>query len=337
VEARLGKFLAKIEKKYHQLPPDLHITRKAGALVAISDGKPIMIEKPSVKYCPLFKILFGNSNIDQASIAEKFRTQVEKWGMFTANRKVTDCSIVVPFGASEMIMYALDKNGVDTAVLVCEGAGSVITSSPEVVQGIGAYMNGVFYTTPIARIMENLKKKGTVLLSEKAEINQFKAVKLAYSRGYRQLVVTVRGDQIGQIKKMRDFQLRSPGLKTIIMAVCNTGISSNQARAIRDNADLAWACASSKIREIVAPASMLQVGMKIPVFVITGQGIDFLSNYYDQQRAPDLLKEGKTKKYITSNRCHPGGTRFRMGRFSVYAYPTESLPVNASDQPRPYI
>ncbi|MCG9480138.1 MAG: DUF2099 family protein, partial [Actinomycetia bacterium] len=167
MDAGLKKFLAKIKKKYHKLPRDLHITRKAGALVAISDGQPIMIEKPTVKYCPLFKTLFGSSSIDQEAIAEKFRIQKEKWGMFTANRKVAECSIVVPFGASEMIMYALNRNGVDAAVLVCEGAGSVITSSPEVVQGIGAYMNGVFYTTPIAEIMENLKKKDAVLLSDR--------------------------------------------------------------------------------------------------------------------------------------------------------------------------
>lgn len=334
MKGRLNKFLARIQEQYGKLPKDLHITKKAGALVAISGGHPILAEEPTLTYCPLYKSLFKADSIDRKSIMAKFEIQAEKWGMFTPDRKVSECSIVVPFGASEMIMYALERKGVEAAVLVCEGAGTVITDNPSTVQGIGAYMNGIFYTTAVPEIILKLKNQGACVLSEKGTINQLGGVKKAYRQGYRKIAVTVRGDQIDQIKKIRDFQFRNPGFTTVIMAVCNTGISGYQARVVRDNADLAWACASSKIRSIVGPASMVQLGMKIPVFITTSAGIELLSHYSNQKELLSVLESG-SKKYITSSRCQQGGTKFNMGRFSVYLYPVDKLPVYTPDQPQP--
>jgi len=53
-------------------------------------------------------------------------------------------------------MYAMRKNVIDSAVLVCDGAGTVIVNRPEIVQGIGARMNGLFYTTPIKNMIVRL-------------------------------------------------------------------------------------------------------------------------------------------------------------------------------------
>ncbi len=41
-----------------------------------------------------------------------------------------------------MISFALRKKAIDAAVVVCEGAGTIITNKPEVVQGIGARSRG---------------------------------------------------------------------------------------------------------------------------------------------------------------------------------------------------
>ncbi len=335
MKSRIKDFLKAIEKDCEGMPEDLHITRKAGALVAISEGKVIKIEKPTVMHCPLFTALFNHDEINQKTIEQKFRSQIEKWGMFSPQRKVSDCHIIVPFGASEMIMYALKKERVDAAVVVCEGAGTVITSNPGVVQGIGAYMNGLFYTTPIKEVMENLNRKGAFVLSDKAEMDQFKGIRLAREKGFKKVAVTVRGDEHEAIKKIRDYNLRNPGFEIIIMVVCCTGINSLQARIIRDNADIAWACASKRIREIVGPASIVQVGMKIPVFVLTGRGVDFISSYSQDDQLKEKLKNLGKKKYITSNRYEPGGMKINMGKFSVYLYKAENLPVSASDQPQP--
>ena len=69
---KVKKFLNKIEKEYGKLPEDLHVTRKACALVAISGGKVIMMEEPQIHHCPLFTSLFSYENLDKSTIEKKF-------------------------------------------------------------------------------------------------------------------------------------------------------------------------------------------------------------------------------------------------------------------------
>ncbi len=333
----IEKFLDELSLEYGGLPDDLHVTRKAGALVAISGGKVIKVQEPEVKYCPLFKALFSNEEINIENIKEKFLSQTNNWGMFTSKRKLKDSKIIVPFGASEMIMYALKRKSKDAAVLVCEGAGTIVTSDPDIVQGIGAYMNGVFYTSPIREIINGLKEYNVKILSEEdAKINQFEGIKLAEKLGYRKIVVTVRGDESEIIKKIRSYSLNNK-MDITILAVCNSGINKEQAEIIKDNADLAWACASSYVREIIGPVSKVQVGIKIPVFVITAKGIDFISNYSANDKLRAKLKGMENNKYITSNRYEKGGIKVKMGKFSVFLYETNKLPITTSDEPRPLI
>ncbi len=333
----IDKFLKELSSEFGKLPEDLHVTRKACALVAISGGKVIKVQEPEVKYCPLFKALFSREKIDRDNIEDKFLSQTSDWGMFTGKRKIKDSRVIVPFGASEMIMYALRRGNTDAAVLVCEGAGTIVTNDPGVVQGIGAYMNGVFYTSPIKEIIKNLKEYNVRILSEKeAKINQLEGVKLAVELGYRKIAVTVRGDESEIIKKIKDFNLDSKA-DIVILAVCNSGIDKREAEIIRDNADLGWACASREIRKIVGPVSIVQVGVKIPVFVITGRGTDFISNYSKDDRLREKLKNFEGKKYITSNSYEEGGIKINMGKFSVFLYKTESLPVSTTDEPKPLV
>jgi putative methanogenesis marker protein 8 len=330
---RLDTFLNEIQKKQGKLPGDLHVTRKAGALVAISGGKVIHVGKPTVKHCPLFKALFGSTDINEDSIKKKFDMQFDRWGMFTCDRVVVEDKIIVPFGASEMMMYALKRNVIDCSVLVCEGAGTVITSNPVLVQGIGAYMNGVFYTSPVKEIIGKIgKNNGIVLDARTASIDQLAGVKKAISLGHKNIAVTIRGDQDDVIKSIRQLDKKSDADITIL-SVCNTGISKKQAESIKRYSDIAWACASSNIWEMIGPVSILQLGMKIPVFVLTGRGISFISGYSNQE-IQKLIDPGK-KHYITMNKLEPGEIKMDLGRFSVYLYETESLPLHASDEPEP--
>jgi putative methanogenesis marker protein 8 len=347
---KLKKFLNKIEKESGNLPEDLHVTRKACALVAISGGKVIMMEEPQIHHCPLFTSLFSYENLGKNTIEKKFDRQVKEWGMFTCKRHVCDEKIIVPFGASEMIMYALKKKSIDAAVTVCDGAGTVITSNPAVVQGIGAYMNGLFYTTPIPEVISNIqnninKDNSSYVLSPKnAEINQFKGVKLALRKGFKKIAVSVRGDEekiIRKIRKLEEELIKINDIKITILAICNTGINKKQAEVIRSDSDLAWACASKHIRDIAGPDAILQVGMKIPVFVLTDKGLDFITSY----SSDSVLREkliGKTGKcsgrhYITSGKYEEGAIKMRMGKFSVFLYETCKLPVGTFDEPEPLI
>ena len=315
------------------LPDDLHVTRKAGALVAISGRKVIHIGKPTVKHCPLFKALFGSTDIDVESIRKKFDMQFDRWGMFTCDRVVVEDKIIVPFGASEMMMYALKRKVIDCAVLVCEGAGTVITTNPVLVQGIGAYMNGVFYTSPVKEIIEKISKNnGMVLDNGTAKIDQLAGVKKAILLGHKNIAITVRGDQDDVIESIRDLDVGSD-IDITILSVCNTGISKNQAESIKKYSDIAWAYTSSNIWEIIGPVSILQLGMKIPVFVLTERGISFISGY-SKQEVQNLIDPGK-KHYITMNKLEPGEIKMDLGCFSVYLYKTEKLPLHTSDEPGP--
>ena len=347
---KVKKFLNKIEKEYGSLPQDLHVTRKACALVAISDGKVIMMEEPQIHHCPLFTSLFSYENLDKSTIEKKFDRQIKDWGMFTCKRHVCDEKIIVPFGASEIIMYALRRKNIDAAVTVCEGAGTVITSNPAVVQGIGAYMNGLFYTTPIPEVISNIennisKDNSSYVLSPKnAEIDQFKGVKLALKKGFEKIAVSVRGDEekiIRKIRKLEEELIKINDIKIIILAICNTGINKKQAEVIRSDSDLAWACASKYIRDIAGPGAILQVGMKILVFVLTDKGLDFITSYSSDSVLREKLigKTGKHsgKHYITSGKYEEGAIKVRMGKFSVFLYETCKLPVSTFDEPEPLI
>jgi len=333
---KVEDFLKKIREKYNGTPKDLHITRKACALVAISDGKVIMSEEPQVHYCPLFKSLFSKQDINKKTIKYKFDKQVKDLGMFTGDRHTCDEKIIVPFGASEMMMYAIKRKGIDSAVIACEGAGTVITDNPGLVQGIGAYMNGLFYTSPIAGVIDKIKKAGGVILSpDDARLDQLEGVKKAIKKGFKDIAVTIRGDESFAFKDIRSLE-KSSGANITMLAICNTGIGEDDARLISKYCDLAWTCASKPVRDIVGPSSILQIGMKIPVFVITKKGIGFISNY-----SSDSLKVEKTldssKHYITSNKKEENGIKVNMGRFSVFLYQIDSLPVHTDDIPDPLI
>ncbi|MBM3707993.1 MAG: DUF2099 family protein [Actinobacteria bacterium] len=344
ISEKVKIFLAEIKKDLGFIPKDLHITRKACALVAISYGRVIKIEEPKVCHCPLFTTLFSFETINKDTIESKFNWQSEHWGMFTCHRKVCDEKIIVPFGASEMIMYSLKKKSIDAAVIACEGAGTVITASPAVVQGIGAYMNGLFYTTPIPEVISRIEETGAVVLSPTdATIDQFEGVRKAADLGYCRIAVTVRGDEQKTITKIRKFEkevkdkTNKDKFNIVTLTVCNTGISKEQAETIRDESDLAWACASRFIREIVGPGSILQVGMKIPVFVLTAKGLDFISSYSSDNFLKEKLKDAGRKHYITSNKFEEGAIKINMGKFSVFLYETRYLPIGTEDEPHPLV
>ena len=75
------------------------------------------------------------------------KKKIAEFGFFTSRRGIIRKDIAVPFGASEILMYCMKKEIIDAAVIVCDGAGTVIVNKPEIVQGIGARMNGLFFTS----------------------------------------------------------------------------------------------------------------------------------------------------------------------------------------------
>ena len=191
-----------------------------------------------------------------------------KFGQFTDKRHITDHCRYVPFGASEIIMDALEAQILDAAVLVCDGAGTVITERPELVQGIGGRMSGLVYTTPRHNTIHKLERKGAIVLNpETARIDPVEGVKKALEL-YKRIAVTVTASR--DIERLREL---SDDIS--IFVVHTTGVTPPQSHYTL-GADIVWGCASLHIREITGPQSLLQLGVAIPVFVLTERGINLI-------------------------------------------------------------
>ena len=92
---------------------------------------------------------------------DEFR--IRDFGLGTEDREI-EMDAFVGFGASETFMTALRSGVLDSTVTVCEGAGTVITANPTLVQGIGARLSGVIETTPVDGIIKKIKEKGGIIL-----------------------------------------------------------------------------------------------------------------------------------------------------------------------------
>ena len=332
---KLEKLLARMEvdvKEYE----DIHIIRLFSSFVAISNGRVVKITDPTMSYCPLARQLYRHIPIPDPPdremikrlIKQGIEEKIERLGFFTAERELEHSRIAIPYGASEILMYALKKHTIDAAVVACDGAGSVIATSPGVVQGIGARMNGMFYTSPIPRLIERLERLGSRVPFKDARIDQIGAAKEAVRLGYKNFAVTVNGFMEEELKAFREIGSKH-GVTITIFLVCSTGVSSKRAQEIAEHADVVWSCASEEVRSIVGPEAILQITRKIPVFVLTKKGLSAVSAYSNDM---DLIRNlDSEKQHFIAGDCR--GKKISMGKFSTYLSEA-SLPVRSDDEPR---
>lgn len=314
---------------------DIHILRYFTSLVSISNGKVIDVTKPVLRYCPLathlYKEFDGSRNNDQwpvrQAIQEVIEAKIHTYGFFTNKRRFSSSDIAIPFGASEMLMFALQKEIIDAAVIVCDGAGTVITESPETVQGIGARMNTLIMTSPLRKTIARLKQWGCRVLSESAYIDQVRGVQKAIRHGYKVIAVTVSGQSAKSLKTLRRIE-KDSGTRIISLVVCTTGVSAQDAVLIRDYADAVWSCASFEIRRLIGPAAKYQVSRQIPVFIMTENGAALLSAYAKDCACLNSLDA--KKQYLIS--AEPGGQSIYLGNSHVFVKEA-TLPVHARREP----
>jgi len=310
----------------HRDREDLHITRALGAIVVISDGEVIDVDRSGIlRYCPMQRY-FGSAE-PAAYIGEK----IKEFGHFGCSRETQRDGIVVPYGTSEMFMMGLKRGLVDCAITVSDGAGSVITSDPSVVQGVGARMNGVFHTTPIREVIDRYRELGCIVFDD-ARIDQLRAIHAAASAGYRRMAVTVNAFHGESYRDTRDLE-DTLGADLLIAAVCSTGVDEARAREIADYADIGWSCASRFVRDM-GRLAILQLTYGIPVFVYSRKGIGLLAGYSDDRGAGILNNLDPGKQYILAYDVK--GERIAMGRGHLYIAPAR-LPVLKRKHPDPLI
>jgi len=295
---------------------DIHILRYFSSFISVSKGQVINVTDPKITFCPLASHLYkGLKNIDGADqgalkgeIKRIIESKIKDFGFFTSQRKLLQGETAIPYGASEMLMFALKKRIIDAAVVVCDGAGTVITDSGEVAQGIGARMNSLLLTSPIKEIITRLKELNCHVVFDHALISQVTGVEKAIAAGYKKIAVTVSGHDVDKLKKIRQLE-SSKNVEIIILVVCTTGIAAAKINKIRSYADVVWSCASLDIRQKIGAAALLQISKQIPVFVLTQKGIDFIASYADDT-AP-LRDLDRYKQYLISN--EPVGEKIKLG------------------------
>ena len=271
-----------------------------GARVRISEKGVEILTEPTVEYCPLHEALYGTKKIDVDAVRKTVEMKIAGFGFCCANR-LFDAEPIVAYGASEMMRVWLEKGLVDCTVVVCEGAGTVITHNGELVQSIGARLTGIIKTSPIKEIIERVEADGGVVLDKaSARIDQVEGVKRAFDSGFKRVAVSIAGFQAKAISEIRKLEANA-GLNVLVFSVCNTCVDDADVKHIA-KADIACASASKSLRTEIGKKALLQLGVTIPVYALTDKGKRLVLAYLAEFK--DKLVVFRTKKlpYQTGGR-----------------------------------
>lgn len=255
-----------------------------GARVRISEKGVEVLSEPKVEYCPLHEAYYGTKRIDKDAVRESVEMKISGFGFCCKNR-LLDAEPLVAYGASEMMQVWLEKGLIDCAVVVCEGAGTVITANGGLVQAIGARLTGIIKTSPVQEIIQKIEANGGVVLDKtRASIDQVEGVKRAFDLGFRRVAVSVASIQAEAISEIRKLEAIADK-DVLIFSVCNTCASHANVKHI-SKADIACASASKILRNEIGSKALMQLGMTIPVYALTEKGkrliLAYLAEFQDK-------------------------------------------------------
>ena len=254
-----------------------HEINCCGSKVQISREGVKMLTEPVVRFCPLHASLYGSKEINATTVKESVERKIKEYGFCCRNRRFDDDPMVA-YGASEMMSVWLDKGLIDCGVVVCEGAGTVLTANARLIQGIGARLTGVIKTSPVKEVIEHIKENDGIVLDEaRARIDQVEGVKKAVEKGFQHVAVTVASFQARAISEIRKIESVT-GIEVTVFSVCNTLAKRVDVKHIA-NADIACASASKILREDIGSNALLQVGMTIPVYALSQRGKELVLAY----------------------------------------------------------
>jgi putative methanogenesis marker protein 8 len=263
-----------------EIEPHTHVIEAIGRCrVVVRDGKVIEVGVPMVKSCPLAR-RFGLpvDPITPERVRENIEHRIRTFGLCTPERQVFQRGEFVGFGASELLSFALVQDILDCTVIACDGAGTVLAPTPDLVQGIGGRMSGLASTWPYPEVITRIEDGGGVVLDPvTGRIDQVAGVALAYGKGYRNVGVTVASPKDADA-------IRRKFPDAFLIAVHTTGISADDALVFAGACDLVTSCASRNVRDIAGSRALLQAGSSIPVFAMTRAGKALL---LDKVRALD--------------------------------------------------
>ena len=270
---------------------DRHVMEALGKTrVVVEDGKVVEVGQPQTDYCPIFAKVRNIMQFTPESVKGNIEFRIEDFGMFTARREI-EMEIFVGFGASETFMTALNRGLLDACVTACEGAGTVITSSPTLAQGIGSRISGLVETTPIPELINRIEEAGgTVLDPGTAALDQVSGVEKAIAMGHRRIGVSVVCS--ADVRKMRQLE-KEHDVEIITFGVHVTGMGSEEAKELINLVDITTGCSSGSIREHIKGYALAQFGTAIPIFAITQRGKEMLLERAKEVTDPVLINTMK--------------------------------------------
>jgi putative methanogenesis marker protein 8 len=270
---------------------DRHVMEAMGkAYVVVEDGHVVEVGEPLIERCPIFAKARGIEEITQEVVKQNIEFRIRDFGMCTGERTI-EMEVFVGFGASEVMMTGLRRGLIDASVSVCEGVGTVITSSPTLTQGIGARISGVIETTLIPKLKNRVEEKGGILLDgNNAIINQPLGVARAIEMGFERVAVTVA--TLSDAQQCRLIE-RETGAAVVIIGVHVTGMEQDIASDFIDAVDITTGCASRVIRETVGNKALAQVGTGVPLFALSQKGKELLLERAKEVTTPILINTMK--------------------------------------------
>ena len=252
--------------------------------VVVKDGKVIEVGEPEVEWCPLFAKIRGIQKITPEEVKKNMEFRISDFGMFTDKRQL-ELEDFVGFGASEIMMTGLSRGLLDTTVTACEGAGTVISNNPTLVQGMGGRMSGLVETEPIDAIINGIQERGGIVLDPStAKMDSVAGVKKAAELGYKKIAVTAAFAETAKELRKLESEL---SLDLIVIGVHVTGLNREEAQSLVENSDIVTSCASKPIRDLVKP--LAQVGTAVPLFALTQKGKELVIERAKDIKSPILI------------------------------------------------
>jgi putative methanogenesis marker protein 8 len=252
--------------------PDEHVIEAIGKCrIVIRNGSVDEVGPPVISECPLARRFARPVDpITPQAVRENISHRIKAFGMCTPHRKVLMSGDFVGFGASELTGFGLSTGQFDAVVIACDGAGTVIATTPELVQGIGGRMSGLVQTSPLPDVIAAIEQAGGfVPFRETAGMDQPGGVRVAFASGFSKVAVTVASPS-----DARDIREVYPA--AFIIAVHTTGITNEEAAGYAETCDIITSCASRAVREVAGRKALLQAGSSIPVFAMTQQAKDLI-------------------------------------------------------------
>ena len=254
-----------------------------GKTRVVVNGKVVEVGEPMADWCPVFSKMANVSRLTADEAKKNMEYRIRELGMFTPERKL-EYGVFVNFGASEIMMTALRRGIIDSTVTVCDGAGTVITGNPELVQGMGALMSGLIETEPIKEIIQGIEERSGIVLDKKgARIDQAAGLRAACELGFKNIAVSVVS--LKDAEELREIE-KEYNINLILIGAHLTGISI-EARDFIKKMDIVTGCASKKVRDLVKP--LLQAGTSVPMFAMTQKGKEMICERAKEIDAPLLV------------------------------------------------